>query len=51
VKEALDPLMSGLFENTKDDADIAAHLSALREDLDKTIIDQMADEKASENSR
>lgn len=49
VKEALDPLMSGLFEKYKDDADISAHLKALRDDLDKTIIDQMADDKASEN--
>ena len=48
VKEALDPLMSGLLKY-KDDTDITAHLNALRDDLDKTIIDQMADDKASEN--
>ncbi|MBJ7539977.1 Lon protease family protein [Marinomonas transparens] len=49
VKEALDPLMAGLFEKYKDQADLAEHLVAMRADLDKTIIDQMADDKVSEN--
>ncbi len=49
VKEALDPLTSGLFEKYQDSVEITAHLTELRADLDKTIIDQMADDKASEN--
>ena len=49
VKEALDPLISGLFEKYQNNVDITTHLKELRADLDKTIIDQMADDKASEN--
>lgn len=49
VKEALDPLMAGLFEKYKDDQVISDYLAAMRSDLDKTIIDQMADDKVSEN--
>ncbi len=49
VKEALDPLMSNLFKKYQDNTEITAHLTELRADLDKTIIDQMADDKAAEN--
>lgn len=49
VKEAVEPLMSGLFEKYKGNEDILAFLTSLRADLDTTIIDQMADDKASEN--
>ncbi|KZN13223.1 Lon protease family protein [Marinomonas sp. TW1] len=49
VKEALDPLMQPLLDTYKDHEQVLAYLTALRADLDKTIIDQMADDKASEN--
>ncbi|SBS33824.1 Lon protease [Marinomonas spartinae] len=49
VKEALDPLMATLFEKYQDDAPVQEYLQAMRSDLDKTIIDQLADDKASDN--
>ncbi|AEF54734.1 Lon protease family protein [Marinomonas posidonica] len=49
VKEALDPLMQPLLESYQEHEQVTEYLSALRADLDKTIIDQMADDKASEN--
>ncbi|GAB3475876.1 Lon protease family protein [Marinomonas epiphytica] len=49
VEEALGPLMAGLFDKYQDNTEISAFLTAMREDLDKVIIDQMGDDKASEN--
>ena len=49
LQEALDPLMSGLFAKYQDDEAVTDYLKAMRDDLDKVIIDQMADDKASEN--
>ncbi|WP_394179104.1 Lon protease family protein [Marinomonas posidonica] len=49
VKEALDPLMQPLLDTYKEHEQVIEYLTALRADLDKTIIDQMADDKASEN--
>lgn len=49
VKEALDPLMAGLFEKYQGNTEVIMHLTELRADLDKIIIDQMSDDKVSEN--
>ena len=49
LQEALDPLMAPLFSKYAEDEAISNYLKAMREDLDKVIIDQMADDKASEN--
>ncbi|MGB5996652.1 MAG: ATP-binding protein [Marinomonas sp.] len=49
VNEALDPLMAPLFKEYAEHEAVTEYLKALREDLDKTIIDQMADDKVSEN--
>lgn len=48
VKESLDPLMAPLFEKHAGREDVTAHLKAMREDLDKVIIDQFVDDKASD---
>ncbi|MBM6550284.1 Lon protease family protein [Marinomonas ostreistagni] len=48
VKESLDPLMAPIFEKYIVREDVTAHLTAMREDLDKVIIDQFVDDKASE---
>ncbi|MGO3346646.1 MAG: Lon protease family protein [Marinomonas sp.] len=49
VNEALDPLMAPIFQEHTEHLAVAEYLKAMREDLDKTIIDQMADDKVSEN--
>ena len=48
VKESLDPLMVSLFEKYQAREDVTEHLKAMREDLDKVIIDQFVDDKGSE---
>ncbi|WP_133012902.1 Lon protease family protein [Marinomonas flavescens] len=49
VNEALDPLMAPMFEEHAAHDAVTAYLKAMREDLDKTIMDQVADDKVSEN--
>ncbi|MCC4274636.1 Lon protease family protein [Marinomonas communis] len=49
VKESLDPLMAPLFEKYADQEIMVQFLNEMREDLDKVIIDQFVDDKASDN--
>jgi len=49
VEEAVETLIRPLFEGYQDNEDVTIYLKAMREDLDKTLIDQMVDDKASEN--
>lgn len=49
VKEAIEPLMAPLFEKYNDAEEVRAYLKSVREDLDKTIIDQMSDDKVSDS--
>ena len=48
VKEALDPLLAPLFERYGDKAEITQYLNDMQADLDKTILDQMIDDKVSD---
>ncbi|MFT2112410.1 Lon protease family protein [Marinomonas sp. 2405UD68-3] len=49
VKEALDPFMQPLFDFYQDNEQVSAYLKEMRDDLDKNIIDQMVDDKVTEN--
>ena len=49
VKESLDPLMAPLFEKYADQEIMVQFLNEMREGLDKVIIDQFVDDKASDN--
>lgn len=48
VSEAIEPLISPLLEKYTDNDSIISYLQAMRKDLDKTIVDQMLDEKAAD---
>ena len=49
VKEALDPLIEPLFNKYLEEEAVQSFLKEMREDLDKVIIDQFVDDKASDN--
>ena len=49
VEESVETLIQPLFESYQENEAVTAFLKAMREDLDKTLIDQMVDDKATEN--
>lgn len=49
VKEALDPLFAPILAAYSEAVEITEYLNEMRKDLDKTIIDQMIDDKISDN--
>lgn len=48
VSEAIEPLIAPLLDKYNDNESIVSYLTAMRQDLDKTIVDQMLDDKASD---
>ncbi|TBR42206.1 ATP-binding protein [Marinomonas agarivorans] len=49
VSEAIEPLIGPLLEKYAENEGITNYLKAMRKDLDKTIVDQMLDEKAADS--